>query len=95
MIIGIVVSLLTGGWRQTYREGIDPKVVYSVADECCCYCPLSCIRCYRCGVQFEDKKPVYRKRIPKQNVYDLEKAGADNKGYGDDGIDEYYYTSYS
>jgi len=54
LVIGIIVSLATNGWKQSYRESHRPEVMYNVADNCCRCCPLSCRQCYRCGVQFDD-----------------------------------------
>jgi len=58
LIVGIIVSLATGGYKQEHRKSIKPGLMFSVADNCCCCCPMACIKCYRCGVEFDKTEEI-------------------------------------
>jgi hypothetical protein len=78
IIIGTVVSLATGGASKEYRESVRADLMYSMADKCCCCCPLACIQCYRCGVNYENDDQV-----------NLTKGSRSNKvGNFDDGTED-------
>lgn len=76
VIVGFIVSVLTGGCSKKYRASIDPSLMFSFADQCCCCCPAPCVECYRCGVDYDAEK-----RPPSSKDPDADDGG----GGGDDG----------
>ena len=50
LIVGIIVTYLTGPRQQ---NEIDPKLIISIGDVCCCCLPKSVRDFLRCGIDYD------------------------------------------
>lgn len=63
-IVGIVVSLITG-----VAKGTDPRLTFQWGKECCCYCPLKCRNCLKCGAkEIEDDTECFDEEQEKEEI---------------------------
>jgi len=91
LIINITVSLIssmimelsvTRGWTLNRIRNIPSSLMYSCADNLYCYCPESCKKPFRCGVDYEKSEIIDGEAV---NV--LKKEGIDNKSFTVDTFD--------